>query len=237
MIEKPSWLNGDLVGRLDEHGIQERLEALITLIREAPFNITGFRTPEELWVHGVFDALQTVQGVSLSEIHTAVDIGSGGGFPGLVLAILMNSTTWYLIEARQKRAEYLGHMVEVLNLSNTQIINERAEDFIRHYEDFRERADIVTARAVGSLRITLELSLPFLKIGGSGLFPKGRAHALAEVDEARALCQKLGGSIEAISEPYGDNGSSQVVRVAKVRTTPPQFPRRAKWLGMDITKE
>ncbi|WP_020375198.1 16S rRNA (guanine(527)-N(7))-methyltransferase RsmG [Sulfobacillus thermosulfidooxidans] len=237
MIQKPSWLNGDLVGQLEEDSIRERLEALVKLVHEAPFNITGFRTPEELWVHGVFDAVQTVQGVRLSEIHTAIDIGSGGGFPGLVLAILMTSTSWLLIEARQKRAEYLGYMAERLNLSNTQVIRERAEEFIRHQEEYREWADIVTARAVGSLKTTLELSLPFLKIGGRGLFPKGRTHVRAEVEEARELCQKLGGNIEEISVPYGDNGTSQVVRVVKVRATPPQFPRRAKWLGMDITKE
>lgn len=231
MRQTPYWLKGSLVACLGDKGIQERLEEFMRLIVAAPLNVSGFKTKDELWVHGICDAVQTMQGVNLTQLHHAVDIGSGGGLPGMILAIMTSSVGWTLIESRQKRAEYLMMMEERLCLENVDIVPERAEDAIRSR---RESADVVTARAVGSLSTTLELSIPYVKIGGQGLFPRGRIRLLQEIQDAEALCFELGAEIEQVSQPYGENGGSQILCVRKQRVTPELFPRKAKLLGSRI---
>lgn len=170
MVEKPQWLKGPLVGLLEDRLVETRLEKLVELVLKAPFNITGFRTAEALWIHGVYDAIETLQGVNLTGMKIAVDIGSGAGFPGLVLAILTAETSWTLIESREKRAEYLKYMVEDLDLGNVSVLHGRAEEIVRNETGIRECADLVTARAVGSFRVTLELAVPYMKVGGERVF-------------------------------------------------------------------
>ncbi len=231
MVEKPQWLKGPLVGLLEDRLVETRLEKLVELVLKAPFNITGFRTAEALWIHGVYDAIETLQGVNLTGMKIAVDIGSGAGFPGLVLAILTAETSWTLIESREKRAEYLKYMVEDLDLGNVSVLHGRAEEIVRNETGIRECADLVTARAVGSFRVTLELAVPYMKVGGSGFFPRGRVHVMSEIEEAQDLCRELGAEVGSVSPPYGDNGESQIIRVTKMQSTSLEFPRRAKLLG------
>ena len=235
MFKRPTWLRGSLVSRLDDTVVMGRLDTLVDLILKAPLNLSGFRSDEALWMQGIYDAVQTVQEINLLEVQTAVDIGSGAGLPGLVLAILAPNVRWTLIEAREKRAKYLEHMVDILDLGNVGVICGRAEEIVGDEGDLRENAEVVTARAVGSLRVALELLMPYLKVGGKGFFPKGRKQVALEIPSAKDLCLRLGGEDLTVSLPYGDGEGSQIIVVTKTTRTPREFPRRWKKLGSPVS--
>lgn len=120
----------------------------------------------------------------LSEVYefrdeTLVDVGSGAGFPGMVLAIVFPKLNITLLEPTKKRCDFLKLVKKELKLENVTVVNNRAEN----YEEMREAFDLATSRAVASLAITLELSAPLIKDGGSVLAMKGK-NFLTELEEA-----------------------------------------------------
>lgn len=120
---------------------------------------------------------------------TLIDIGSGGGFPGLVLAIAQPALSVSLVEATAKKARFLSEAVTILSLApRVQVFNQRAE-LMAHNDAYRQQFDYATCRAVGSLATVLELTLPFLKRGGSALIQRSRAQA--EKEEKTALKEVL----------------------------------------------
>lgn len=105
------------------------------------------------------------------ENQTLLDIGSGAGFPGLVLAIAFPSLKITLLEPTLKRCNFLNEVIKVLDLSNVKVVNDRAENYIK---EKRESFDLVTSRAVSRLNMLLELSIPFLTIRGTMIALKGK---------------------------------------------------------------
>ena len=105
------------------------------------------------------------------ENQTLLDIGSGAGFPGLVLAIAFPNLKITLLEPTLKRCNFLNEVIKVLNLSNVKVVNDRAENYIK---EKRECFNLVTSRAVSRLNILLELSIPFLTIQGTMIALKGK---------------------------------------------------------------
>ncbi len=231
MIEIPEWVRPDMADRIQQGAYEPQLNRLTQLLLDAPMNVTGFRTAEDLWLHGIFDALCSVQEIDMSLVHEAVDVGSGGGFPGMVLAILFPDIEWVLIESRVKRAEYLELMGGALDLENVTVFAERAEDMVQSDASWREAAELVTARAVGPLSVAAELSVPFIRVDGFGIFPKGASQAADEVRVAKSLCKKLGAEVAKISDPYGVNQNSRIITLKKIHPTPVVYPRKARYLG------
>lgn len=114
------------------------------------------------------------------ENQTLLDIGSGAGFPGLVLAIAFPNLKITLLEPTLKRCNFLNEVIKVLDLSNVKVVNDRAENYIK---EKRESFDLVTSRAVSRLNMLLELSIPFLTIQGTMIALKGK-NANLELKEA-----------------------------------------------------
>ena len=114
------------------------------------------------------------------ENQTLLDIGSGAGFPGLVLAIAFPNLKITLLEPTLKRCNFLNEVIKVLELSNVKVVNDRAENYVK---EKRESFDLVTSRAVSRLNILLELSIPFLTIQGTMIALKGK-NANLELKEA-----------------------------------------------------
>ncbi|GAB5362647.1 hypothetical protein AAMO2058_000815500 [Amorphochlora amoebiformis] len=162
------------------------------------------------------------QGVNL------LDIGSGGGFPGLVIAISDPEIQVTLLDATNKKCEFLRSASCALDLSNTRILWSRAEQ-IGHEKEHRGRYEAVTARAVADLRVLIELALPFLRIDGHLFAMKGpRAHAEDEIKHATSALDTLGGSVQEIYEAENRGeliGSRTVIVIKKVRETPREYPR------------
>ena len=154
------------------------------------------------------------------------DVGTGAGFPGLPLKISMPELDVTLMDSLAKRLNFLGEVVERLDLKKVSLVHTRAEDGGRD-KRYREKYDVVTARAVARLPVLAEYCLPFVKVGGVFLAMKG--HAEEEVADAAKAIATLGGTIEK-SDTFtlpGTDMERTIVVIRKVRPTPPKYPRKA----------
>ena len=161
----------------------------------------------------------------LEGVARLIDVGSGGGLPGLALKIARPDLRLTLLEANRRKVAFLVHACARLGLSEVDVVAARAED-AGHDAALRERFDAATARAVAALPILAELCLPFVRVGGRLLAMK--ADAAAEARAAVGALERLGGRLEAVVDaPSAARSLGQVVVVAKVAPTPAEFPRRA----------
>ena len=156
-----------------------------------------------------------------------IDVGSGAGFPGLVLKLLLPELDVVLLEATRKKASFLTWMAEQLGLERVQVRAERAEEAGRD-GDLRESFDVVTARALGPLPVVLELALPFCRTGGTLLAPRGASVAAGEAAACASVAAGLGGRIAGVERPAVEGVAERtaIVVVNKTGATPPRFPRR-----------
>lgn len=156
-----------------------------------------------------------------------MDLGSGGGIPGIVLAISMPEATFALLDATGKKVKFLQDCIDELGLEQSTAVHGRAEE-LAHELEWRAAFDVVTARAVTSLSALLELGLPFVKTTGWLVLPKG-PDIDDELTMAKKAASKLGGSIiEASFLPQvGSLVDTRLVLVRKESPTPGHFPRRA----------
>lgn len=155
-----------------------------------------------------------------------VDVGSGAGFPGLPLKIFYPAIHLTLIEANLKKTLFLQHVVDLLQLSDVEIICVRAEE-VGQDRAHREQYDVVLARAVAGLNVLAEYCLPLLRVGGRWIAQKGEGIEGEIVAMGEAL-RVLGGELNE-AKPYGlvqVSGKRYLVVVDKVAHTPTNYPRR-----------
>jgi len=173
-------------------------------------------------------AASVVETVSpqLAPSPLCLDVGSGAGFPGIPLKIVVPDARMTLLEATGKKAVFLAHMVEVLRLTDTTVLNTRAEE-AGHDPHHRSKYDVVLARAVAPLAVLVEYCLPFCRVGGRVIAQKGDEIA-DEVEAARGAIALLGGELREIKtvEVPGIPEPRRLVVIAKVRETPSEYPRR-----------
>ncbi len=157
----------------------------------------------------------------------AIDIGSGAGIPGLPIKIIHHELDLTLLEATGRKVNFLNQVIEQLDLHDVSAVNARAEELGRD-PAHRGAYALAMARAVAPLRVLLELSLPFLRLGGYLATPKGSA-AVREIREADGALKECGGEIESVKklELPGPGPSPTLVLVRKVADTPERYPRRA----------
>lgn len=155
-----------------------------------------------------------------------LDVGSGAGFPGLPLKIMLPEAKMTLIEATGKKATFLRHMVATLRLRDVEVLNDRAEA-VGHMPEHREQYDVIVSRAVARLAVLAEYCLPFCRLGGRMVAPKGE-DALEEVQEAQGALGVLGGKLVDVKRITleGLPGERYLVVIDKVAKTPPAYPRR-----------
>ena len=158
---------------------------------------------------------------------SAVDVGSGAGFPGLPLAIARPDLKITLLDAQQKRVRFLQEAAAQLALSNVQVLHGRAED-VAHMSKYREQFDLALARAVAPLPVLLEYLLPFVKTGGSALCWKGPA-VLQELFAGEKAAKLLGGALQApIPTPIPQRDWTHLLLPCKkTGKTLRQYPRKA----------
>ena len=154
---------------------------------------------------------------------SVVDVGAGAGLPGLPLKIARPDLRLTLIEATAKKTRFLEHVTEVLGLTDVQIVNDRAETAAAA---LRERFDVAVVRALAAMPALLELTLPFVSVGGKLLALKKGGRLAAELKTARRALEVLGGEL-AEPRTYTLAGEErQVIVVRKVHTGPAAYPRR-----------
>ncbi len=207
-----------------------KLEIYLRLLGEwnEKMDLTAVEGEEE-WLDKHFIDSLTVLKTGLIPDGTAnlIDVGTGAGFPGMVLALARADLNVTLLDARQKRLDFLRAVSEAAGAENVRLIHGRAEEYARQGE-FREKFDLAAARAVAPTNVLCELLLPFVKIGGKALFWKGPSLA-DELESGRKAAFLLGGKMgEAVLCPVAERGWEHVVLpVDKVRKTPGTYPRKA----------
>jgi len=184
-------------------------------------NLTRITTPEDAAVKHFADSLAGAR--FIPDGVSVCDIGSGGGFPSIPLAIAKNNTDFTLVDSTGKKVEFLNSVISALPLKNARALHVRAEE-MGHDDAFREKFDIVTARAVASLPTLLEYCLPFVKIGGVFLAYKTSGE---ELDLSQNALKTLGGTVEKVySYNLGELGDVRnIFVVKKISPTPPKYPR------------
>ena len=186
------------------------------------FNLTAIKSDEEIYLKHFYDSLTLIKAYSLKGNIKLLDIGTGAGFPGLVLKIFYPDLELTLLDSNHKKIEFLEVVIKELNLKNVTCINSRAENLP---ETYREYFDIVTSRAVAHLRILLELSIPYLKVGGHLIAMKGLSEE--EIKESAKILEKLDSTIvDTIKFNLPIEGSNRsLVIVQKNKKTKEIYPR------------
>jgi 16S rRNA (guanine527-N7)-methyltransferase len=195
-------------------------------------NLSGLRTAEEIARGHVLDAVLAVEPLRVisGERPSLLDLGSGGGFPGLPLAIALPTRRAALVDSIGKKAVFLKvAAASVADIVEVAVHQERAEDLAEEH-DQREGWDLVTARAVGSVAEVAELGLPLARVGGHVVAWKS-AGADSEIKDAANIIRLVGGGhprvVElAAGEQIGLSGRCLVV-IDKIRPTPDGYPRGA----------
>ena len=154
---------------------------------------------------------------------TVADVGTGAGFPGVPLRIIEPSMHLTLLDALNKRVEFLKEVCGDLGLADVECVHARAEEFAA---DRRESFDLVTSRAVAALPLLCELCLPLVNVGGSFISMKS-VDAGAELDSARRAIEVLGGTVDRVVD-YDIPGTeirNRAIVIKKARETPKKYPR------------
>lgn len=203
-----------------------KLSRYLDLLFEANqrMNLTRIESREAAELQHVGDALTLLVHLP-KDGHRLVDVGSGGGVPGIPLAIARPDVRVTLVEATQKKAAFLKSAVEAMGLANVDVRAERAEDV--GHSDQREACDVAVARAVGALDFLAEWCLPLVRRGGRFLAMKG-PRVTEELPLARFAIKRLGGG-EPVVHAVGraEFGQHVIVEIPKVQKTDVRYPRAA----------
>lgn len=186
-------------------------------------NLTAITDPDGILYKHFLDSLMILKYVDIPKNSSLIDIGTGAGFPGLVLKIVRPDLQVSLLDGTQKRLNVIADIESHLETS-TELIHMRAEDGGRTPE-YREKFDFATARAVSSLQTLAELCLPFVKPGGCFISMKGK-EIQEEYNEAKNAILQTGGKTQKIT-PYSldGRGDRNLILIQKTKPTPKKYPR------------
>ena len=202
--------------------IQEKLCAFArSMVKQNEvMNLTGITEDEAVAKLHLLDSLTVLSTADLAG-KSLIDVGCGAGFPGVPLAIACPDARITLLDSLGKRMKWLEEVLPTLGV-NAECITARAEEAVATR---RERYDYATSRAVARLNILLELTAPYVKVGGAVLAMKGAA-AKEELAECGNAMKKLGLKLEEVREFPIDGTAHAVIVLRKVAPTPPKYPRR-----------
>ncbi|MGE5391776.1 MAG: 16S rRNA (guanine(527)-N(7))-methyltransferase RsmG [Deltaproteobacteria bacterium] len=188
-------------------------------------NLVSRKTsPEDLQRH-IDDSLRLLDFVELPPGSRLVDIGSGAGFPGLILAMAQPEVEVTLVESDGKKSQFLNMAREELGLTRVSVVCRRVEEIGRD-PLWRESFDFCTSRAVAAMNIMLEYGLPLIKTDGLMLLWKGRNYK-AELEEAQNALLTLGGMVEDIFHyTLMEELDRVIISLTKTCSTPDKYPRR-----------
>ena len=186
-------------------------------------NLTAIKEKEQVYLKHFFDSITIIKSYDFNNANNLIDIGTGAGFPGMVIKILYPNIKVTLLDSNNKKINFLKELSKKLNLENITFCHERAEEYCTKH---RETFDIVTARAVSNMTLLTEICMPFVKENGYFIPLKGSN--TDEITESEFAIKTLGGKIEEIINfklPYEESGRN-IVKIKKISKTPLQYPRR-----------
>ena len=218
---------------LSEHrGKLDRFSELL-IAENQKYNLTRIDSPRQIETRHFLDSLTGLflldeRSQRKSQPLKILDIGSGAGFPGLVLAIVRPAWQIVSLEATEKKANFQMMVCDTLGLDNATVLSGRAEA-VAHHAAYRQQFDVVTARALAAMPVLAELSLGFVKIGGVGLYWKGPS-VKEELVTAQAAIKQMGAEIEntlsyTLQTEDSEPAKLSLVICRKTKVTPKQYPR------------
>ncbi len=187
------------------------------------FNLTNITDKEQVFLKHFYDSLTLSKVVDLKQEESLCDIGTGAGFPGLVLKIVFPNLRVILVDSLNKRIEFLKEVIKELKLDNIEVYHDRAEEFAKNNI---EKYDIVTARAVAHLSVLLEYSIPMVKI--NKYFIAMKANIDTEIEESSNALEKLDSKIIKIDRfqlPIEESNRT-IIKVEKIKKTNKKYPRK-----------
>lgn len=187
------------------------------------YNLTNITEKEEAYIKHFYDSIQLEQVVDLNTINSICDVGSGAGFPSIPLKIVYPHLHITIIEPTLKRCNFLNNLVKLLQLDNVTIINDRAENM----SNLRDTFDIVTARAVASMPILLELCVPLVKVNGYFISLKGSSFHEEMIKSYNAI-KLLDVKVHTIKEYelLNNYGKHSIIMFEKIKQTNSKYPRK-----------
>jgi len=188
-------------------------------------NLTNVTQEDEAILLHFCDSARLLPVFPLPKGVRCIDVGTGAGFPGMVLAILRPDLSITLMDSLQKRVLFLQRVVEDLGLANVRCVHARAEQ-ASHDAQHRARYDFAFARAVASLPTLAEYCLPFVRTGGYMVAYKG-PQGRQECSQARTALRTLGGQFEKLVDSCIPGREHTLIFIKKTRATPQKYPRKA----------
>jgi len=221
----------EFINKVSELGINLTEEQLVQLDTYCNFlleynshtNLTAIKEEDQVYLKHFYDSLTFIKAIDVTKYNNLLDIGTGAGFPGMVLKIVFPNLEVTLLDSNNKKINFLQELSNKLGLTKINFYHGRAEDFcVKNRESF----DIVTARAVTNMTALSELCLPLVKLNGYFIALKGSNQD--ELNDSKNAIKILGGLIEDTINfelPY-DGGERNIVRRIKQKNTPKEYPRR-----------
>lgn len=188
-------------------------------------NLTAIEEDRDIMIKHYIDSLSIVPYLK-DRGQSLIDVGTGAGFPGIPVKIILPAMDITLLDSLEKRVKFLDEVIHNLKLNEIRTVHARAED-LGIKQEFREKFDVAVARAVANLPVLLEYCLPFVKVGGIFIAMKGSN--IEEIEASRKALDALGGKIEDIKEillPQSDM-KRNIILIKKFRQTPTRYPRKA----------
>jgi len=191
------------------------------------YNMSTITEPEPVIKKHFLDSLVILKQLNFKGRKRWLDIGTGAGFPGMVLKLFLPGDSFYLLDSSAKKVNFLNQLIYKLNLKGIDATHGRAED-LAQIKEWRASFDYVCSRAVAPLNILLEYAVPFLKIGGLAYFYKGPEYK-SEIEESQNSLDVLGAEIkEQITlDVPGLEADRYLIIVEKKSETAEKYPRRA----------
>ncbi|MBU3091155.1 16S rRNA (guanine(527)-N(7))-methyltransferase RsmG [Clostridium sp. CM028] len=196
-------------------------------------NLTAIKEDEEIVKKHFIDSMKVFKFDQLKNAKNVIDIGTGGGFPGIPMKIIKPEVNIVLLDSLNKRVKFLNEVINSLQLENIKAIHGRAEDFAQEIQ-YREKFDVAVSRAVANLTVLSEYCIPYVKVGGYFVAMKGPA-VEEEIKQSKNAIRMLGGRIEHIEKVQIEDSdlNHNLVIISKISQTHRKYPRKA---GM-VTKE
>jgi len=213
-------LIGEAAGRLEVY-----MDGILKWNKKV--NLTAITSRDEFVRKHLLDSVMCCGAEEISSAGTVIDVGTGGGFPGIPLAAIFPEKQFVLLDSLGKRIKVIKEISGAAGIVNTEFIHARAEDLARE-KKYREKFDLCVSRAVAGMPVLAEYCLPFVRRGGTFLAFKGR-DCSSEMAEAENAISILGGRILR-GEDHGSMGygiEHTYIYIRKEKSTPVRYPRRA----------
>lgn len=206
---------------------EAKFKSLLNLFKEwnKKINLSSFNDNETIIIKHLLDSLLPAKSDEFRKAKTILDLGTGGGFPGLPLAIIFPEKKFLLVDSVSKKINAVENIANKLELKNIQTKTSRIEE-IAHNKNVREKFDIVTERALAKFSTMLEYCLPCVKIGGS-LVAYQTPEVKTEIENKKKVIKLLGGELNRTEEYLlpSNAGKRLILFIKKIKPTPKNFPR------------